>query len=420
MRSWPLNPDRNGVVSEAECQASLSPSEGIAPESPRLRRAAWASTTRRVRGPLCIGEGTASPMPGDLLLARVDAIGYHGALQLPDGRRRRLFVDDEIVVAYGNRYAPNQFEAVVPRSLGPCQLVAGGGVAARVVSWHGSISKQATQITPLAAIAKARGATANLRDYALPSLDHIPTPQPATLVVCGTAMDSGKTQTAAYLVKGLSLAGLRVGFAKITGTGSGGDTWLLKDAGASPVLDFTDAGLASTYLEPAWEIQRVFTTLVGHLTAANVDAIVLEIADGVLQTETAALLKSALFATAVDGVLFASGDAMGALAGENWLRRNRLPLIALSGIVSSSPLQRREAAKSTGLPVLDRQDLLREQTALGLLSAAERRSRGRRSREVVNGHPHAPSRNPGDEGSKLRVVVSSRGLETVPEGEKAG
>ena len=83
-----------------------------------------------------------------------------------------------------------------------------------------------------------------------------------------------------------------MGFAKITGTGSGGDTWLLKDAGAHPVLDFTDAGLASTYLEPAWEIQRVFTTLVGHLTLATVDAIVLEIADGVLQAESAALLKS--------------------------------------------------------------------------------------------------------------------------------
>jgi hypothetical protein len=336
-------------------------------------------------------------MPGELFLARVDALGYHSALQLPDGRRRRLFEGDEIVVAYGNRYAPNQFEAVVPRSFGPCDLVAGGGVAARVLSWHGKITKEATQITPLARIAGATDAPANLKDYALPSLDRIPTPQPRTLVVCGTSMDSGKTQTAAFLVKGLSLAGLRVGFAKVTGTGSGGDTWLLKDAGANPVLDFTDAGLASTYLEPAWEIERVFTTLVGHLAQANVDAIVLEIADGVLQVETAALLKSPLFSASVDGVIFASGDAMGALAGENWLRRNRLPLIALSGVVSSSPLQRQEAAKSTGLPVLDRQDLLREQTALGLLSATERHARARMPREVRKA-VFAPSRNAENEG----------------------
>jgi hypothetical protein len=355
-------------------------------------------------------------MPGDLFLARVDALGYHGGLQLPDGRRKRLFVGDEIVVAYGNRYAPNQFEAVVPRSFGPCDLVAGGGVAARVLSWHGRINKVATQITPLAWVAGPTGVTANLKDYALPSLDRIPAPRPRTLVVCGTSMDSGKTQTAAFLVKGLSLAGLRVGFAKVTGTGSGGDTWLLRDAGADPVLDFTDAGLASTYLEPAWEIQRIFTTLVGHLALANVDAIVLEIADGVLQAETAALLKSPVFSASVDGVLFASGDAMGALAGESWLRRNRLPLIALSGIVSSSPLQSQEAAKSTGLPVLDRQDLLREQTALGLLSATERHARARIPRAVRTAK-HAPSRNQEDDGSRLRVMVSD--FESMS-GEKAG
>lgn len=369
---------------------------GIAPDCGRLRQAFWASTTRRITGPLRLAETTGAPAPGDLFLARVDGLGQHACLQLPDGRRKRLFVGDEIVVAYGNRYAPNQYEAVVPRGFGPCQLVAGGGIAARVLSWHWRM-REATQITPIARIAGADDAPANLRDFALPTLDRIPSPQPRTLVVCGTSMDSGKTQTAAYLVKGLSLAGMRVGFAKITGTGSGGDTWLLKDAGANLVLDFTDAGLASTYLEPAWEIQRVFTTLVGHLANANVDAIVLEIADGVLQVETAALLKSAVFSESVHGVVFASGDAMGALAGENWLRRNRLPLIALSGIVSSSPLQAQEAAKSTGLPVLDRQDLLREQTALGLLSATERHARTRVPKEVRRVGSFSPPRGTEDE-----------------------
>jgi len=398
--------------------ASSAP-EGIAPDSARLRHASWASTTRRVRGPLQIIENSSPPQPGDLFLARVDEIGYHGGLQLPDGRRKRLFVGDEIVVAYANRYAPNQFEAVVPRSFGPCQLVAGGGVAARVLSWNGRITKEATHITPIAWVGREPGTPANLMDYALPTLERVPAPRPRIIAVCGTSMDSGKTQTAAFLVKGLSLTGLRVGFAKITGTGSGGDTWLLKDACADPVLDFTDAGLASTYLEPAREIERVFTTLVGHLTLANVDAIVLEIADGVLQAETAALLKSALFATHVDGVMFACGDAMGALAGESWLRRNRLPLIALSGVMSSSPLQAREAAKSTGLPVLTREDLLRSQTALGLLSATERYMKA----HVPKQHrikPRAASPNAADAGIDLRVVVHEHSFESAPREELAG
>ena len=385
--------------------------DGVVPDAARLRRAAWASTTRRVRGPLSIAKNATSPKPGDLILARVDEIGFHGGLQLPDGRRKRLFVGDEIVVAYANRYAPNQFEAVVPRSYGPCQLVAGGGVAARVLSWHGSINKTATQITPLAAVAGATGAVANLKDYALPTLDAIPEPRPRVLAVCGTSMDSGKTQTAAFLVKGLSLTGLRVGSAKVTGTGSGGDTWLLKDACANPVLDFTDAGLASTYLEPPREIERVFLTLVGHLAKANVDAVVLEIADGVLQAETAALLKSPVFAANVSGVVFASGDAMGALAGTNWLRRYRLPLIALSGVVSSSPLQSQEAAKTTGLSVLSRQDLLRAQTVLGLLSATDRHGRTR--------NRPTGSRQREDDGVELRVLVPEASFHPSPHRDMA-
>src|SRR5437870_4337587 len=81
-------------------------------ELSRLRRAAWASTTRRVgETPLRIAPEARAPSAGDLVLARIDTLGYHAGLQLPNGRRRRLFAGDEIVVAYGNRYAPNQFEA---------------------------------------------------------------------------------------------------------------------------------------------------------------------------------------------------------------------------------------------------------------------------------------------------------------------
>src|SRR5262245_269365 len=98
----------------------------------RLMRAAWAFTTRRVpRGAVCkMVRPSSAPKPGDLVLARIDVIGYHSNLQLPDGRRKHLFAGDEVVVTYGNRYAPSQFEAVVPETLGPCHLVASGGVAA--------------------------------------------------------------------------------------------------------------------------------------------------------------------------------------------------------------------------------------------------------------------------------------------------
>jgi dethiobiotin synthetase len=313
-----------------------------------------------------------SPTAGDLLLARVDAIGFHTGLQLPEGRRKTLFVGDEIVVVYGNRYAPSQFEAVVPKTLGPCQLVASGGVAGKVLSGHAKASKGATQITPIGLLTDATGKPTNLRDYALESVDQVVSPCPATVAVVGTAMDSGKTQTAAYLVRGLTLAGLNVGYAKVTGTGAGGDTWLLHDAGAHPVIDFTDAGLVSTYLISSDELQRVFATLVTHVARAGVDVIVLEVADGLLQKETADLLGSDLFRDVVGGVLFASADAMGALAGYTLLQSLNLPILGLAGVLTASPLQCEESLKVTGLEIFSRTALAQPKTAVKILGQIER------------------------------------------------
>ncbi|MDP4360731.1 DUF1611 domain-containing protein, partial [Escherichia coli] len=70
----------------------------------------------------------------------------------------------------------------------------------------------------------------------------------------GTSMNAGKTLTSTSLVRGFKRAGLQVAALKITGTGAGGDMWIVRDAGADVALDFTDAGFASTYLAPIDDI----------------------------------------------------------------------------------------------------------------------------------------------------------------------
>lgn len=355
-----------------------------------LRRASWAFSTRRVlQGDWSTIPATGTPTAGDLVLARVDTIGHHDGLQLVNGRRKQLFVGDEIVVAYGNRYACNQFEAIVPDTMGPCHLVAGGGIAGRVVSCHDRIVKGPTHITPLGLLANGDGQRVNLRDYALEPIGTISGLFPTIVAVVGTAMDSGKTQTSAYLVRGLIAAGLRVGYAKVTGTGAGGDTWLLKDAGADPVLDFTDVGLASTYLVSPEEIDEVLVTLIAHIAQQGVDAIVVEIADGIFQRETAALLRSPMFNRLVGGTVLAARDAMGASAGVNWLRAQSRPVLAVSGLLSASPLQSAEVKEATGLPVYNRDDLAVASTAMGLIGPAQRKSenpgRGSHAQQSVVG-----------------------------------
>ncbi len=331
-------------------------------------------TTRRIPGgalgALCHQDF--APAPGDLVLARVESLGYHKRLHLPNGRRRQLYDGDEIIVAYADRYAPQQFEARVPGDLGPCHLVASGGVAGWVEEKHRRIRSRPTRLRPRGLVCSAPGEPPlNVANWALP-----PTARPRpgripVLAALGTSMDSGKTTSAAHLVRGASAAGLRVGYAKITGTGAAGDPMLVADAGAELVLDFTDVGHASTYRLADAVVESIFLDLLGHLQQSGVDLAVLEIADGLLQRETASLIASEAFRRHVGGCLFATPDALGADAGVRRLRELGLPLLGLCGAVESAPLQVREAVEATGLCHYGRADLADPATASKLASIAQ-------------------------------------------------
>ncbi len=67
-----------------------------------------------------------------------------------------MFVGDEIVVVYGNRYAPDQFEAVIPDTLAPCHLVAAGGIASKLLCKHNSMDDP-TVIAPIGLLGNDRG-----------------------------------------------------------------------------------------------------------------------------------------------------------------------------------------------------------------------------------------------------------------------
>lgn len=336
----------------------------------RVRKAKRAFVTRRVgagriRTLVC---GDVLPRAGDLLLARVAKIGHHGRLENPHGRRMHLFSGDEIIACYANRYAPDQFEAEVPTNLGPAHLVAAGGIIGRALSWHDRIVRP-TAVMPIALLGDASGRVLNLEDFSLGVPGRTRPKKPAIAVV-GASMNSGKTTMAASLVKGLVRAGHVVGAAKLTGTGAGGDIWKLKDAGATTVLDFTDAGFASTYRVGASELERICHVLFGRLASSRCSALVLEVADGLYQQETANLLQSSAFQQHVQGILFAAGEAMSAAAAVEWLRANGHPVLGLGGRITRAPLAKREAESAAMVPCYTNHLLQLPHIAAALLSKA--------------------------------------------------
>jgi len=356
------------LVEEKMMEAEFLP--GVVEAMPaRIEEATPAYSTRRVPADAmrCLRNDLA-PSAGDLVLARVDSVGQHKRLHTVDGGRKNLFPGDLVIVAYGNRYAPNQYEALVPRELCDCDLAAGGGIAGRVVARHDKM-RGPTRLHPFGLLASdPDGPPLNLGGFSLePPVTRGRISVPVIAVV-GTSMDAGKTTTSAHLVRGLRNHGDRVGYAKVTGTAAAGDPSLLRDAGAQFVLDFTDTGFASTYRLPGSTVEAIFEELVLHLAARGADSIVVEVADGLLQRETEALLESRTFRSRVNGVIFTAADSLGAVGGVQWLKERKLPVVGLSGRLMTSPLQVREATAATRLPVYDLKDLLDPATASKLVA----------------------------------------------------
>ncbi|MGF1544754.1 MAG: hypothetical protein ACFB00_09680 [Parvularculaceae bacterium] len=328
----------------------------------RAQRAKKAFTTRRVPTPdmRTLLSGDIRPVPGDVVLATVQEIGKQKRLELRSGRRAHLIAGDEIVVAYGNRYATDQFEALIGDDLGPCDLVAAGGLASREICRHERMPAP-TWIAPVGLVGDADGRRINLADYAVraPSGAASAARPITAILVVGSGMNAGKTFAAASTIRGFRTNDIRVAGVKITGTGAGGDLWQYRDMGADVVYDFTDAGYASTYKTPIEDLEDVADLLVGQAARAGCDYAVVEVADGLEQEETEALLRSPRIRRLTSGVLFSAYDAMGAQLGVERLRAYGHNVLAVSGQICRSPLAMREAAQRLDVPVRHPEELRR-------------------------------------------------------------
>jgi hypothetical protein len=341
-----------------------------------LHRSKWAFTTRHVRRKDIerLLPASAATEAGQLLVAEVTQLGQHDGVQLASGRRSQLYLGDRIVLCLGNRYAPDQFEGIAKIENGQdCELLAGGGVAGVVRHRHGRM-RAATGLRVLGVLGDADGNPVNIASYALALPEPKPFDRPAlpVMLVVGSSMNAGKTTACASLIHGLARNGLQVGAVKVTGTGSFGDVQSYADAGAAEVLDFTDAGLASTYrVEPAL-LERTARRLIAELEARGCDVAVVEVADGLFQQETAALMASRTLRDALGQVVFAAADAMGAVAGVQRLQSLGWTVSAFTGLVTASPLAASEAeavlrSVDSAVPCYSRDDLRNPRSAGRLL-----------------------------------------------------
>ncbi|MEM6489578.1 MAG: DUF1611 domain-containing protein [Pseudomonadota bacterium] len=347
------------------------------------RAAKWAFTTRRVDRSAVAGldRHVAAARPGDLVLARVERIGAHKRVQLVTGRPAALYVGDLVVVACGARYAPDQFEGLATLAPEGADLLAGGGVVGTLREANARMGAP-TRLSPIGLLCGRDGRAINLADHAL-----TPRARPDGMVVIagtGAAMNAGKTTAIACLAHGLTRAGHRVAALKATGTGACGDVNAYHDAGAAYVADFVDAGMASTYREPHERLVAGLDTLLGHAGRAGCSVALVELADGLFQRETAALMADPAVRARFDGVLYAARDAASAAGGVALLRGLGIEPAVLTGLIAASPLAVAEAGAALSLQVADR-DVLADPAHAGALLARILAGRGMAAVDMAAG-----------------------------------
>lgn len=283
----------------------------------------------------------AKPRVGDLVLVKIQQIGYHDSIVTIDNKKIRIYENDLLVCILGNRYATDAFEGEVDDVQNLSMLTAGGMVGT-LRSRHRDI-KAPTSVSFVGFLNDENGQRINLKRLKLDNVFHSqPRQVKNLLVIVGTAMNSGKTTTARKIIKRLSEMGLKVSACKITGSVSNRDSDEMRSASAKLITDFSDYGFPSTYLCSKEELMTLFNTMLTDMSEKDHDIIVMEIADGILQRETAMLLADQSVKQAIKGIILTADNAPSALYATDYLKKLGYNIIAVSGAITSSPLSVRE------------------------------------------------------------------------------
>lgn len=296
------------------------------------------------------------PKAGDLAVFKVLELGKHTSVQGENGNNCYIFPGDHIMAAFGNRYATGQFEGYVPTQYHKEYHILGkGGAVGILASMHTKLEDIGTTNLQLVGyVVDSDNEVINTKFYGKEkfSFDGKKDRPYNIILSLGSSMDSGKTTTAAFLCRGLRAAKKKVAFIKLTGTVFTKDRHFVRDCGADISIDFSTYGFPSTYLCSQSELLDLHETLLQNVEKIKPDYVVIEIADGLVQRETAMLLQNRHFMSQISNVIFSSADSLGVLSGVQILKNMEIETFAVSGLFTASPLLIQEVEAIISQPVL--------------------------------------------------------------------
>ncbi|MHC4567185.1 MAG: hypothetical protein ACYTE3_15690 [Planctomycetota bacterium] len=140
------------------------------------------------------------PQPGDVVYGLVSRIGEHSFLENASGRIHKIYDGTRAIFVFGNRYAPDYYEGLVPdRTMEELDLLARSGMVG-LVRTKNTLVKDPTKVRFLGYVCdETNGKVLNTTDFPLISPNRTVKKQPRSpmILICGTSMNSGKSMAAA-------------------------------------------------------------------------------------------------------------------------------------------------------------------------------------------------------------------------------
>lgn len=282
---------------------------------------------------------------GDYVVARVESTGTLGQVERPGGRMAGIGVGDRIVGALGRRAAT--LEAVGDwRDVGPeggMDLLTSAGLLGQATS----VAPYFPTLTRLQYLGHLHrdGHPMRMTDGVTRGGTRIPE---QIVLIIGTSMSAGKTESAKVVIRALTGQGRRVVAAKLTGAARHRDSLSMWDAGAEAVYDFVDGGLPSTACSTD-EFLPAAHAVLDQMCDTEADVAVVEAGASPLEEYNGATLLSLLGDHVVMTLLCASDPY--AVAGLVSAFGRQPDLVA--GGAANTSAARRLVADLCGLPALN-------------------------------------------------------------------
>lgn len=314
----------------------------------------WTWSLRKLQKENCTVSNvvfTNHPEAGDVVVVEVTKVANHTRIYTADNKFLRIFKGDIIVGTLGYRYASDAFHANTI-DLSNLHLLTNSGLIGTVSEKHSSLIEPTRLKLIGTVVKKSNQENINLKTaFFKPGIKEFN--YPPVIFIVGTGMNSGKTTTTARIGRSLVEVGISVSILKVTGSVSYRDIFEFEAIGANYTADFSDYGFPSTYLCSQEELVELYARMLEDTMPSKPDVVLIEIADGILQRETQLLLKSEIAKSTSIGVVLTALCACSALTLVEKVKQLNYNPIAVSGIITNSPLFIREFSQYDDTPILN-------------------------------------------------------------------